>query len=88
MFTPFLDAYQSVTSTPNPDVFCNRHIKFKHLLNYVRNELHIDTLATGHYARVSYNQEKDDIQLLCAIDPIKDQTYFLSLTQVTSIKHL
>lgn len=56
--------------TPNPDILCNREIKFKVLLEKAK-ELDADMLATGHYARI------EDGQLLRGIDTNKDQTYFL-----------
>lgn len=56
--------------TPNPDVLCNREIKFKALLNKAK-ELGADYLATGHYA------QSQDGALLRSTDLDKDQTYFL-----------
>lgn len=65
--------------TPSPDIFCNRHIKFGAFHDAVGREF--DVIATGHYARTRRNGEGRS-QLLRGIDPIKDQTYFLSrLTQ-------
>lgn len=80
MFTPFLESYKSGMKTPNPDVFCNRFIKFFHLKNYVREKLGINTLATGHYARIV--QGSASPELWRGMDPIKDQSYFLSLVNV------
>ena len=57
--------------TPNPDVLCNREIKFGALLDYA-TRLGGDLLATGHYARVT-----SDGRLLKGLDPAKDQSYFL-----------
>lgn len=75
VFQYFLEEYQR-GRTPNPDVLCNREIKFKELLERAL-DLGADYLATGHYARVS---ERDGrFQLLRARDQNKDQTYFLSL---------
>jgi tRNA-specific 2-thiouridylase len=56
--------------TPNPDVLCNREIKFKALFQKAR-ELGADYLATGHYAQTQEGQ------LLRSVDESKDQTYFL-----------
>lgn len=56
--------------TPNPDVMCNKEVKFGAFFRKAR-ELGADAIATGHYARVS------DGQLLRAFDSAKDQTYFL-----------
>lgn len=57
--------------TPNPDVMCNREIKFKAFLNKAI-EMGADMIATGHYAQVN-----DDAELLKAVDPAKEQSYFL-----------
>lgn len=63
--------------TPLPCSQCNRSVKFPPMLDYARNTLGIDTIATGHYARIQYNQECDRYQLLKAVDDNKDQSYFL-----------
>ncbi|PID51970.1 MAG: tRNA 2-thiouridine(34) synthase MnmA [Candidatus Moraniibacteriota bacterium] len=62
--------------TPNPDMLCNREVKFGAF--YDKYGKDFDKIATGHYARTV---KSDDglIQLLCAPDPIKDQTYFLAM---------
>jgi len=54
VFQPFLEAYQSGTETPNPDVSCNRVIKFKQLRDYAFETLGADFMATGHYVRLGY----------------------------------
>jgi len=54
VFVPFLEAYQSGDETPNPDVACNRVIKFHALRQHVLRELGVDYLATGHYARIRH----------------------------------
>ena len=53
MFSPFVDAYQGGIETPNPDVACNRHIKFDALRKYVTEKLGISIIATGHYVRTN-----------------------------------
>jgi len=60
--------------TPNPDILCNREIKFRVFLEHA---LHAgaDAIATGHYARIRYDQDR--FHLLKAIDSSKDQSYFL-----------
>ncbi len=63
--------------TPNPDIWCNKSIKFDHLIRYI-NELGADYLATGHYAQVTTNTP---YQLLTSTDSQKDQTYFLYTLQ-------
>jgi tRNA-specific 2-thiouridylase len=60
--------------TPNPDVLCNRQIKFGACLRYARR-LGADLFATGHYARVQ--QTPSGYRLLRGIDTAKDQSYFL-----------
>ena len=68
--------------TPLPCSQCNRSVKFAPMLNYARQELGTDKIATGHYARINYDAKSDRYQLLKAIDPNKDQSYFLyDLTQ-------
>jgi len=63
--------------TPNPDVLCNREIKFKVFFEYALS-LGADYIATGHYAGKSNSQNDfDAIQLLRAADSSKDQSYFL-----------
>lgn len=60
--------------TPNPCTLCNKEIKFKHLLR-IADELGINFVATGHYARIS---KKDDVLYISkAKDEKKDQSYFL-----------
>ncbi|MCL6452327.1 MAG: tRNA 2-thiouridine(34) synthase MnmA [Alicyclobacillus sp.] len=73
VFTYFLDEYRR-GRTPNPDVVCNREIKFKELLQAAL-DLGADYLATGHYAQV--RGTAGGVQLLRGVDSGKDQTYFL-----------
>jgi tRNA-specific 2-thiouridylase len=73
VFEHFLAEY-AAGRTPNPDVLCNREIKFKHFLD-AAHALGAEFIATGHYARV---RERDgQWQLLRAVDRSKDQSYFL-----------
>lgn len=73
VFHHFLDEYEN-GRTPNPDVLCNKEIKFNAFLNHALS-LGADCIATGHYARVEI---KDGVaRLLKAKDREKDQTYFL-----------
>jgi tRNA-specific 2-thiouridylase len=73
VFRYFLDEYRS-GRTPNPDVLCNKQIKFRAFLDYAL-EHGADAIATGHYARI---EKKDDYcYLLKGKDPNKDQSYFL-----------
>lgn len=74
VFTYFLDEYKA-GRTPNPDVMCNKEIKFKAFLDHAMS-LGADYVATGHYARV---ERKDGTAwMLRAFDSNKDQTYFLN----------
>ncbi|MBD1935272.1 MULTISPECIES: tRNA 2-thiouridine(34) synthase MnmA [Cyanophyceae] len=68
--------------TPLPCSQCNKAVKFGPMLRYAREELGIDRIATGHYARISYEAETGLYQLRRAVDSSKDQSYFLyDLTQ-------
>ncbi|MDJ0536811.1 MAG: tRNA 2-thiouridine(34) synthase MnmA [Xenococcaceae cyanobacterium MO_207.B15] len=68
--------------TPLPCSQCNRAVKFAPMLQYAREKLGIDKIATGHYARIRYDAQSGRYQLLRAIDLNKDQSYFLyDLTQ-------
>ena len=73
VFRHFLDEYRA-GRTPNPDVLCNREIKFKTFLEHAQ-ALGADRIATGHYARV--DQRDGEWRLLRGRDGNKDQTYFL-----------
>ena len=73
VFAAFLADYRA-GRTPNPDVLCNREIKFKVFVDYAA-ALGFKTIATGHYARRS--PPDTPFQLLKAADDAKDQTYFL-----------
>ncbi len=74
VFAYFLHEY-SAGRTPNPDVLCNREIKFGPFLDYAK-KLGADYIATGHYAKIVH--EGDKHFLMCAKDDNKDQTYFLN----------
>jgi len=66
--------------TPNPDILCNSEIKFNVFLKKAFQELEVDKIATGHYARVIYDES--GYRLLKGVDENKDQSYFLCrLTQ-------
>lgn len=73
VFRYFLDEYRR-GRTPNPDVLCNREIKFGALLEFAR-QLGADKLATGHYAALE--RRGDEYLLKRSADENKDQTYFL-----------
>ena len=63
--------------TPLPCSQCNRAVKFGPMLHYARETLGIERVATGHYAQVDYAADCDRYQLRRAVDPKKDQSYFL-----------
>ena len=78
VFSLFLDEYRK-GRTPNPDVLCNREIKFKAFLDFAM-KLGAERLATGHFCRL--REEADGVKLLRGVDANKDQSYFLyMLTQ-------
>ncbi len=80
VMTPFVDAYVS-GRTPNPCVDCNRSVKFTALLQRA-DALDCTHIATGHYARVEWNEALGRWQLRKGRDEAKDQSYFLyPLTQ-------
>lgn len=74
VFAYFLDEYKK-GRTPNPDVLCNKEIKFKRFLDYALGVVGGDVLATGHYAQKDVHEGK--YRLIRAFDHNKDQTYFL-----------
>ena len=73
VFAYFLDEYRK-GRTPNPDVLCNREIKFKAFLDYAM-QLGADAIATGHF--VNRRVVDGKVQLLRGVDSNKDQSYFL-----------
>jgi len=74
VFEVFLSEFKA-GRTPNPDILCNKYVKFKAFLDYAIQDLGAEYIATGHYARVS---EKDgEYFLLKGLDPDKEQSYFL-----------
>jgi len=75
VFAAFLREYQA-GRTPNPDILCNAEIKFKAFLDHAMR-LGAEKIATGHYARVRFNDATGRHELLKGLDPLKDQSYFL-----------
>jgi len=80
VFTYFLDELNK-GRTPNPDVMCNKYIKFDAFIEKAK-ELGADYIATGHYARVI------DGKLCRAIDDNKDQSYFLAYVDKNKFKNV
>ena len=81
VFSYFLDEYRA-GRTPNPDVLCNREIKFGAFRDYAKR-LGGELLATGHYARSIAID--GDTALLKAVDPDKDQSYFLHAVSAAAL---
>ncbi|KAA1188595.1 tRNA 2-thiouridine(34) synthase MnmA [Photorhabdus heterorhabditis] len=74
VFEHFLSEYKA-GRTPNPDILCNKEIKFKAFLEFAAEDLGADYIATGHYVRRKDINGKS--QLLRGLDNNKDQSYFL-----------
>ena len=74
VFEHFLSEYKA-GRTPNPDILCNKEIKFKAFLEYAAEDLGANYIATGHYVR--RRGADDKAQLLRGLDANKDQSYFL-----------
>jgi tRNA-specific 2-thiouridylase len=72
--------------TPNPCVLCNNHIKFDYLLERAL-ELGADYVATGHYAKVHFDEETGRYSILSAVDEQKDQSYYLFGLSQEQLKH-
>lgn len=73
VFSYFLEEYRA-GRTPNPDILCNREIKFRAFLDYALSQ-GADRIATGHYARIG--EQNGQYTLLRGMDHNKDQSYFL-----------
>ncbi|MCT8125737.1 tRNA 2-thiouridine(34) synthase MnmA [Alishewanella sp. BS5-314] len=74
VFEYFLAEYKA-GRTPNPDIMCNKEIKFKAFLEFAAEALGADYIATGHYVRRRY--QDGHWQMLRGLDHNKDQSYFL-----------
>lgn len=84
VFTHFLDEYRA-GRTPNPDILCNKEIKFRAFLDHART-LGADFIATGHYAKRI--DSSDCHHLSKALDQNKDQTYFLYTLGQDQLRHV
>lgn len=82
VFQYFLDSY-AAGRTPNPDVLCNREIKFDAFLHHAER-LGADAIATGHYARLEHDER--GTRLLRGRDPGKDQSYFLAAVPMAALE--
>ncbi|HGS4503445.1 TPA: tRNA 2-thiouridine(34) synthase MnmA, partial [Vibrio parahaemolyticus] len=82
VFEYFLAEYKA-GRTPNPDILCNKEIKFKAFLEFADEVLEADYIAMGHYVRRSFpenalpGEEQEKPQMLRGLDSNKDQSYFL-----------
>ena len=74
VFEYFLEEYKA-GRTPNPDIMCNKEIKFKAFLQFAAEALNADFIATGHYVRRALRDDK--YVMLRGDDNNKDQSYFL-----------
>jgi tRNA-specific 2-thiouridylase len=81
VFRYFIDEY-AAGRTPNPDVLCNREIKFGSFLDHAR-KLGADLIATGHYAKLEHGS--DGPRLMRSRDTVKDQTYFLCMVPAEAL---
>ena len=92
VFEHFIQEYRA-GRTPNPDILCNREIKFKAFLDYA-SELGADLIATGHYARRvtrlipqgTQGAQEAQTYLLKGLDNNKDQSYFLSAVNEAALE--
>ncbi|RLV87990.1 Mitochondrial tRNA-specific 2-thiouridylase 1 [Meyerozyma sp. JA9] len=80
VFQPMITAYQQGL-TPNPDVGCNKYVKFGKMVEHLGTRLGNSRkwwLVTGHYARIMKNENTQRFSLLRGLYPNKDQSYYLS----------
>ncbi len=84
VFEVFLSEFKA-GRTPNPDILCNKHVKFKAFLDYALEDLGAESIATGHYARTS--NLSGEFQLLKGTDPAKEQSYFLYAMGQNALAH-
>lgn len=85
VFTAFLDTYK-VGETPNPDILCNKYIKFNTFMKFA-NSRGFDTVATGHYAKTGKDADGKTV-LMKASDLNKDQSYFLAEISADVLDHV
>jgi tRNA-uridine 2-sulfurtransferase len=85
VFEVFLSEFQT-GRTPNPDILCNKFIKFKAFLDYAIDDLGAEYIATGHYARIK--EKNGEFYLLKGLDPNKEQSYFLYTLGQKQLSHI
>jgi len=83
VFQNFLQEY-AAGRTPNPDILCNREIKFKAFLEHAKSH-GSEFIATGHYARVDHTDTEST--MFKGVDANKDQTYFLYTLGQAQLRH-
>ena len=83
VFAHFVEEYRK-GRTPNPDVLCNREIKFETFAQYARR-FGADCIATGHYAKVETRADGLP-HLMLSADAAKDQTYFLNQVRTDQLQ--
>ncbi len=81
----FIESYR-LGITPNPDVMCNRAVKFGTFWKFAQN-YKFDFIATGHYARNHFDSKTSQWNLLRGTDPDKDQSYFLWSLNQNDLSH-
>ena len=86
VFQPFLRDFDGGASTPNPDLACNRHIKFGSLLKHCLLDVKADVLCTGHYAKI-VRGPNGVFCLHTAEDKEKDQSYFLASVKQEALRN-
>jgi len=84
VFEYMIDSYKKGL-TPNPDILCNKKIKFGHFFDFAFSK-GAEYVATGHYAKHFHDFKKQKDYLVKAVDEDKDQTYFLSQIKNNSLK--
>lgn len=84
VFSYFLDEYKK-GRTPNPDVLCNREIKFGPFAEFAQ-KLGADYIATGHYCKIL--RDENGVHLLKSLDLNKDQTYFLNQVKTEQLQNV
>lgn len=92
VFSSMIDQYEN-GYTPNPDVLCNKYIKFDQFFHFARTELQADAIATGHYVRTNFGpylehfKPNTNARLFEAHDKNKDQTLFLCQIPQESLRY-
>lgn len=90
-FSYLLESYKK-GETPNPDIMCNKFVKFGSFVSFCLNQLKVDAIATGHYAGTTFGNfwqhyhNDRPVRLLRPKDKIKDQTLFLSQLSQNSLR--